>query len=141
MIINRVKEFIEFKGITISDFENTINIGNGVLNEAINSRTEINSKWLVVISANYPELNFNWLITGNDSMLNLENDYVVDLTGVKNENILDYILINSDSFREETKIDAVVTILSNFQQQRELKRMYAKIESYEKLLEQKLKNE
>ena len=53
------KEFIEFKGITISDFENTINIGNGVLNEAINSRTEINSKWLVVISANYPELNFN----------------------------------------------------------------------------------
>lgn len=140
MIINRVKKFIEFKGISISDFESAIGIGDGVLSDAINNGTEINSKWLVAISTNYPDLNFNWLITGNDMMLNTGNDYFFGLEGVSNEDVLDYILINVDSFREETKIDAVVTILSNFQQQRELNKMYAKIESYEKLLEQKLKN-
>ncbi|WP_435261460.1 hypothetical protein [Tenacibaculum sp. nBUS_03] len=140
MIINRVKKFIDFKGISISDFESAIGIGDGVLSDAINNGTEINSKWLVAISANYPDLNFNWLITGNDMMLNTGGDYLFGLEGVSNEDVLDYILINADSFREETKIDAVVTILSNFQQQRELNKMYAKIESYEKLLEQKLKN-
>ncbi|MGG8495607.1 hypothetical protein ACQY1Q_04255 [Tenacibaculum sp. TC6] len=142
MIANRIKQLIEYKKVTVSEFAEYINIEEKELKEALDSVSQINSEWLKSILKVYPEVNAEWLLLGvGDILYNVQDKrYVINLESLRPEEILDYILINPDKFREESKLDAVVALFSNFEQQRELQKMYDKIERYEKLLEEKVRD-
>ena len=62
------------------------------------------------------------------------------LKNVGKETILDYIINNKNDFRGEPKIDAVTALFFNFEQQRELKKLYDKLDSYEKRLDERETN-
>ena len=68
-MIDRVKEFIDSQGISVSAFEQKIHASDGMIRRAIKNGTDIQSKWIGSISDNYPEINLDWLITGKGEMI------------------------------------------------------------------------
>ncbi|SEB81139.1 hypothetical protein SAMN04489761_1843 [Tenacibaculum sp. MAR_2009_124] len=141
MIVKRLKEVITYKGISTQEFSNGTNLNTEELESILNGNTPVNERFLKSVLESYPEINANWLILGEGEMIEANNNwgkYVKNLDQLVPEEILDYILTNSSKFRGEPKIDAIVDLFSNFEQQRELQKMYDKIERYEKLLEDKI---
>lgn len=68
-ILSRVLKIAEFKGITITKMESIIGASKGVLSRALQNNTDIQSKWLIKLVENYPEINCEWLIIGKGQML------------------------------------------------------------------------
>lgn len=63
---DRISEFIKYKKITIAEFERNVGLANGYVKKFKGS---IGSDKLNNIASYYPELNIDWLITGNGEML------------------------------------------------------------------------
>lgn len=65
----RILQFIEYLGISISEFERNCNLSNGAVSKMGNNtrRSTINKIYNV-----YPQLNTDWLLTGKGDMLNTE---------------------------------------------------------------------
>jgi len=63
---DRIKEFIKSENITISDFEKQMNVANGYVNSISKG---IGTDKIEIILEKYPNLNLEWLITGNGKML------------------------------------------------------------------------
>ena len=70
MIAERIAQFVKKQGFSVSFCGKSIGASSGVIRHAISKNTHIQSKWLTVISENYPEINSSWLLTGKGSMLN-----------------------------------------------------------------------
>lgn len=68
-IIERIQQFIEYKGISVRAFEISINASNGLIRHALTKNTDIQSKWLSIIADIYPQLSIEWLVTGKGEML------------------------------------------------------------------------
>ncbi|WP_455670485.1 S24 family peptidase [Phocaeicola faecalis] len=68
-MIERIEQFIKNQKISVRSFEQKILASDGMIRRAINNKTDIQSKWLVIIAENYPQLNLDWLITGKGTML------------------------------------------------------------------------
>ena len=68
----RLEQFIKNQGFSVRAFEISIGASDGMIRRAIKNNTDIQSKWLSVISDNYPNLNIDWLLTGRVSMLKSE---------------------------------------------------------------------
>lgn len=62
----RLKEFIRSQGFTISGFEKDINVSNGYVNSISKG---IGGEILLSILEKSPNLNINWLLTGQGEML------------------------------------------------------------------------
>lgn len=69
-MIERLKIYIDSKGISVSSFEQKISASDGMIRRAVRNGTDIQSRWIENISDNYPDLNLIWLITGKGSMIN-----------------------------------------------------------------------
>ncbi len=65
-IKDRMLEFISYLGITQAKFEESTGMSNGYVN---NLGESIRPSSLKKISATYPELNTNWLLTGVENMI------------------------------------------------------------------------
>ncbi len=65
-IKERLREFIMFKNISIREFERQIGVAYGFLSNMSNSTSPKN---FTKISHCYPELNIEWLMTGEGEML------------------------------------------------------------------------
>jgi phage repressor protein C with HTH and peptisase S24 domain len=72
-LIDRLKQFIDYEGISTSSFEQKIGASDGMIRRAINKNTDIQSKWLTSISDNYHDLNIEWLVSGRGEMLKKDN--------------------------------------------------------------------
>lgn len=72
-MIDRIAEFVDSLHISVRAFEQQINASNGLIRKAITNNTDIQSKWLLAIAENYPQLDMNWLITGHGSMIRDES--------------------------------------------------------------------
>jgi len=68
---DRLKEFINFIGINIVEFERSISVSNGYVNSIAKS---IGKDKIDKILEIYPNLNIEWLLTGNGEMLKKEYD-------------------------------------------------------------------
>lgn len=73
-IKDRISEFIQYKNITIAEFERNVSLANGYIKKFKGS---IGSDKLSNIISYYPDININWLITGEGSMLKSENSNMV----------------------------------------------------------------
>lgn len=68
-MIHRISEFIEKNGISVRAFEQKIGASNGLIRKAIANNTDIQSKWISAIIDNFPQINPDWLLTGEGEML------------------------------------------------------------------------
>lgn len=68
-MIHRINEFIEKNGISVRAFEQKIGASNGLIRKAIANNTDIQSKWISAIIDNFPQINPDWLLTGDGEML------------------------------------------------------------------------
>lgn len=64
-IVQRLQEFLEFKGITRNKFYGMSKVSNGAINP---EKKDVNSKTIERTMAVFPELNLYWLITGKGEM-------------------------------------------------------------------------
>ena len=65
-IKERLKSFIMFKNISVREFERQIGVAYGFLANMLNSTSP---EKLMRISKQFPELNIEWLMTGEGEML------------------------------------------------------------------------
>ena len=75
-IKNRLLQFLEHLGIGQGAFEKNVGISNGYVN---NINKSIGSKILLKISQRYPELNSDWLLSGEGTMLKKKEDEAVPI--------------------------------------------------------------
>lgn len=73
MVLNRIKQFIDYKGIAISAFEKSIGMSNASLGKSLKTGGTIGADKLGNILIAYPEINLYWLVTGKGEMLTTES--------------------------------------------------------------------
>lgn len=71
-IVDRIGEYIHAKSISIRSLETSIGASNGAIGRAINKGSDIATEWLSKIIEIYPDINPQWLLTGEGPMLNDE---------------------------------------------------------------------
>ena len=105
---NRLIDYIRLKGISIRQFEISCGLSNGYVN---NMRTSLQPEKLVSILKIYPDLNIEWLITGNGFMLKSLDTASNGNTAVvlPNEDLEKYFNLvvekHANSFRDEVLND------------------------------------
>lgn len=83
----RILKFIEYLGISVSEFERNCNLSNGAVSKMGDNtrRSTVNKIYNV-----YPQLDIDWLLTGKGSMLN-DSKAELEQPNTANENIIDTI--------------------------------------------------
>ena len=69
MILERIKQYIDYKGLTISSFERSIGMANASFGKSLKNKGAIGSDKLEKILNTYPEISPEWLMTGKGDML------------------------------------------------------------------------
>ena len=124
---NRIKELIKSHGITVKAFENSIHASNGYVNSISKS---IGLDKIEKIVEKYPNINLNWLLTGQGEMLvsapktNLTTDSILDLTEYLFDN--NETLMADPVFREY--IQSNIITLEIEREKEKLEKMKAEIE-------------
>lgn len=105
----RLSEFISYLGISVSQFEQRIGVGNAFVKNT-NERMKNSSKKL--ISSRYPELNMDWLIKGEGEMLKSQNN-TINSSGNNSANAINGNASVISNTKERVKIpfyDDIATI-------------------------------
>jgi hypothetical protein len=68
-MLNRLKEYIDYKKISISAFEKSIGMSNASFGKSLKNGGTIGCDKLEKILSIYPDLNLLWLVTGQGEML------------------------------------------------------------------------
>lgn len=66
----RLYQFIDYIGYSMRSFEREIGVANGTIRHL---RDNLSANVKNRVSANFPQLNLTWLLTGNGEMLNGDN--------------------------------------------------------------------
>lgn len=69
MVLERLKEYIDSKGITIASLEKAAGLSNASFRKALQSGNGIGTDKLEKILMVYPELSAEWLLRGEGSMI------------------------------------------------------------------------
>lgn len=69
MVLERIKEYIDYKGITIAAFERSIGMSNASFGKSLKNKGAIGSDKIENILSIYDDLSPDWLLTGKGSML------------------------------------------------------------------------
>lgn len=85
--IERLKQYIDYKGFTNSSFEKKNDLSNGYIATQMKRNADLGEGVLIKILDNCLDLNPLWLLTGNGSMLKSENaSRVNEVNRVKKNN-------------------------------------------------------
>lgn len=69
MVLDRLKEYIDYKIINVSAFEKSIGMSNASFGKSLKNKGAIGSDKLENILIVYPDINPVWLLTGEGDML------------------------------------------------------------------------
>lgn len=69
MILERLKEYIDYKGLSVAAFERSIGMANASFGKSLKNKGAIGSDKLEKILSVYNEISPDWLLTGKGSML------------------------------------------------------------------------
>ena len=72
-MIQRLKQFIEYKGISVRKFCQICGITPSTIQTAITKNTSISTDKVELIAQNFRDLDMNWLFLGVGSMINEQN--------------------------------------------------------------------
>lgn len=73
MVLQRLKEFIDYKGISIAAFEKNIGMSNASFGKSLKVGGTIGADKIEKILSIYPELSAEWLMRGKGDMLLSDN--------------------------------------------------------------------
>lgn len=112
--------FLNYRQESKSDFYKKSNLSNGFIDK-LGDRLSIKSQ--SKISKAYPELNINWLLTGEGEMLNNGQKHLSQPEPLINENSLDelYLLnktidiLRENLERKDAQIESLFAIIRQFQ--------------------------
>ena len=65
----RIKEFIDYKGLTIRSFEIQSTLKNGAIYRVVRNHTTLNGDSIAALGKKWTDLNLNWLMNGVGDML------------------------------------------------------------------------
>lgn len=68
-MVQRLKQFIEYKGFSIRGFEIECGVNNSTIKSAIRNNGSLGSDKLEKIVEKFPDLDANWLLSGKGSMI------------------------------------------------------------------------
>jgi repressor LexA len=68
-IIHRLKEYIDYKGISLNSFDKSIGVANGYIGKQIKNEASIGADIIEKIVSIYTDINLRWFITGKGEML------------------------------------------------------------------------
>ena len=69
MIVERIKEYMDYKGISIAAFERSIGMSNASFGKSLKNKGAIGTDKLENILIKYPDISPHWLLTGEGNML------------------------------------------------------------------------
>lgn len=72
--IKRIYQYIDSKGIKAVPFEKKIGLSNGYLGKQLSRNADLGEGILMRVIENCPDINPEWLLTGNGEMLKNEED-------------------------------------------------------------------
>ena len=78
MILERIKEYIDCKGITVAAFERSIGMSNASFGKSLKNRGAIGSDKIENILSMYTDLSSEWLLTGTGNMLKSDLDKPIE---------------------------------------------------------------
>lgn len=70
--IQRIKQYIDFKGVRVSAFEREVGMSNGSFASQLKNNKTIGLDKLENILNRYTDINIEWLLTGNGDMVNFD---------------------------------------------------------------------
>lgn len=97
MIINNISKFLNEKGFSVSFAEKKIGISNGSLSKPIKDNKTIKTDTLEKFLISFPEINPNWLLTGEGKMLKEIKPYVPSSLTGRSDTDLDTIMKTIDN--------------------------------------------
>ena len=77
--IDRVYKYIDYKGVSVAEFERTTSISNGYLSKMRRRSAGVGEDILNSILEKCPDISPEWLLTGNGEMLRSEEKPVLDV--------------------------------------------------------------
>lgn len=85
-MLNRLKKYIDYKGISVSAFEKSIGMSNASFGKSLKNGGSIGGDKLEKILSVYPDINAEWLLTGAGEML--KSTTKMNISHIDNEWIL-----------------------------------------------------
>lgn len=75
MLIERLRQYIDFKGLNIYAFERSVGLSNNTIRKKLDSgRNNMGTDTLQAILKTYPDLSADWLLLGTGEMLRQEKE-------------------------------------------------------------------
>lgn len=106
----RLKSYIDYKGLSLNAFDQSIGTSNGYIGRAIKSNGSLGSEILQKIFSVYSDLNPIWLFTGDGEMLLPQNSKMYnthDISRTLNEQDVPYHREVSIDDERRTLIDSI----------------------------------
>lgn len=69
MILERIKEYIDYKGLSVAAFERSIGMANASFGKSLKNKGAIGTDKLEKILSTYPDLSPTWVMSGEGEML------------------------------------------------------------------------
>lgn len=117
----RLKQIIEYLGISTRQFEQKISVSDGLIHKAMVRKSGLKSDTLAKIIDIFPQINPDWLIAGKGEMLRKKQPPEPNYTQQSsNANVAELIKILNRTLSEKDKqIDRLLSIIekNNLQKQ------------------------
>jgi plasmid maintenance system antidote protein VapI len=98
---SRLTAFLDYLGVSANQFAGNIGLkGNSSIYHILNGRNEISEAFAYKVSNSYSNINTNWLLTGNGSMINNEEINKKNLTNPEPKGVPYYDIDFTASFLE-----------------------------------------
>ena len=65
----RIKQFIDYKGLSVRSFEIQCGLKNGAIYRVVKNNTSLNGDSIAALGKKWTDLNLNWLMNGAGEML------------------------------------------------------------------------
>ena len=109
-VVKRIKEYLDFKGITNQKFEIEIGYSNGAFGTQLNNNKTIGSDKLENILITYKDLSSDWLLTGSGKMIKNElNNSHIELW----EKERDILRLQIETLKDKDQLQSKVIELYN----------------------------
>lgn len=114
MILDRIKEYIDSKGITVAAFEKSVGMSNASFAKSLKNKGAIGTDKLENILSAYSDISPEWLLKGTGSMLKDETNMCVSVNPMEGTPYYDVDFLGGFDLQEndQTTIPAL-NIVSN----------------------------
>ena len=110
----RIIAFIDAIGVSIRAFEMDCGLSNGIIN---NLKGSFSKSTLDKISAKYPELNINWLVVGEGSMLKPNEPTIIYNKGTANNAVSGSGIISVSNQEQSKEVEYLKSIIKEKDEQ------------------------